>query len=106
MNQHELPLMFPAVLDGSCSLGVFADACDECGVSWNGPVGERVRRLGVMRWDGERHYVVLFESNGEWRDAQMPPHVNKRQWADSKSEAEALMRQTAVAWVERALRNP
>lgn len=106
MNANELLLMFPAVLDGSCPLDIFADACDECCVMWNGPIGERVRRLGVMRYDRERHYVVLFESSGEWRDAQMPPHFQTRQWANSKSEAESLMRSTAVAWVERALRNP
>ena len=109
MNVHELPMLFPAVLDGSCPLGVFADACDDCNLDWNGAVGERIRLLGVMKYDEKRWYVIVFElaSNGQptgqWSDAQMPPHTNKRQWADGKQEAESLMRQTAVAWVKRAL---
>ena len=31
MNIYELPKLFPAVLDGSCPLEVFADALEECG---------------------------------------------------------------------------
>lgn len=108
MNIHELPLMFPSVLDGSCPLGVFADAvmeCDGMTADWH-KIGDMLQRLGVNQSYSHGGWVVTVQRIDEtgnkldtWSAAirnDSPAWIIKK----TKAEAQTACGKLAVHWVE------
>ena len=96
MNQHELPKLFDAVLDGSCPLGIFADAVADCGFSH---LETFLRRLMVVT-----DYHGSFAVGMQGRPDQY--HVISTYegiLAETQAEAEERLKRLAVTVVRNQL---
>lgn len=114
MNRNELQAMFPAVLDGSCPLGIFADACDDCDLE--SFLVNRIRQLRVIVTErpgpivrdmllGVTVFKVGLDDEplmNEWM-AMVSDMASEQLLQDTERDAQLACRKLAVRWVKECL---